>query len=126
MTDELEKDYGQGSFITEFVSGGPKHYGYKVYSTKDQKEVTKIKVKGFKVTHDASAQINFDNLRQKVFAFVRDNDRLESEIRIQRIERTVERQTVTVMRKKIYRVTYDKRIVRPDFTTIPYGYRGVL
>lgn len=25
MTDELEKDYGQGSFITEFVSGGPKY-----------------------------------------------------------------------------------------------------
>lgn len=29
MTDELEKE-GAGSFITEFVSGGPKHYGYKV------------------------------------------------------------------------------------------------
>jgi hypothetical protein len=29
MTDELE-EYGQGAYISEFVSGGPKHYGYEV------------------------------------------------------------------------------------------------
>ena len=29
MTDELEKPYGAGSYITEFVSGGPKNYAYK-------------------------------------------------------------------------------------------------
>ncbi|XP_049826242.1 uncharacterized protein LOC126266383 [Aethina tumida] len=32
MTDELEV-YGIGSYITEFVSGGPKNYAYSVWST---------------------------------------------------------------------------------------------
>ncbi|KAJ8965523.1 hypothetical protein NQ317_019537, partial [Molorchus minor] len=44
MTDELES-YGAGSYISEFVSGGPKNYAYKVFSTKDQKEEIVCKVK---------------------------------------------------------------------------------
>ncbi|MCP4051885.1 MAG: hypothetical protein GY739_02270, partial [Mesoflavibacter sp.] len=35
MTDELEGPYGPGSYISEFVSAGPKNYGYKVFSTND-------------------------------------------------------------------------------------------
>lgn len=139
MTDELEKDYGQGSFITEFVSGGPKyaclkldmvqihimlfrHYAYKVWSEKDQAEKTIIKVKGFKLTYNATADINFDKMREIVHAFVQNRDRKETLLRIQRIERTQERKVVTVIRKKVYRVTYTKRVIQSDFTTVPYGY----
>lgn len=31
MTDELAKDYSEGLYIEEFVSGGPKNYTFKVY-----------------------------------------------------------------------------------------------
>jgi len=54
MTDELEKDYGPGSYITEFVSGGPKHYAHKVWSSNDQQEKISIKVKGFSINHAAA------------------------------------------------------------------------
>ncbi|KAJ8953190.1 hypothetical protein NQ318_003226, partial [Aromia moschata] len=37
ITDELES-YGPGSYITEFVSGGPKKYAYRVFSTRDKEE----------------------------------------------------------------------------------------
>ncbi|KAJ8962391.1 hypothetical protein NQ318_018375, partial [Aromia moschata] len=37
LTDELEI-YGKGCYITEFVSGGPKNYAYKVYSVRDKEE----------------------------------------------------------------------------------------
>ncbi|KAJ1531409.1 hypothetical protein ONE63_000090 [Megalurothrips usitatus] len=30
LTDQIEEDYGPGSYITEFVAGGPKNYAYKV------------------------------------------------------------------------------------------------
>jgi len=30
LTDQVEEDYGTGSFITEFAAGGPKNYAYKV------------------------------------------------------------------------------------------------
>ena len=69
------------------------------------------------------AAINFENLRQKVFAYVQARDRQETVIRIQRIERTAERTIVTVVRKKVYWVTYDKRVITPDFSTVPYGFR---
>ena len=45
MTDELEGD-GPGSYISTFVSGGPKNYFFKLYSTKNQKEEVICKVKG--------------------------------------------------------------------------------
>lgn len=122
MTDELEKDHGPGSFITEFVSGGPKHYAYKVWCEKDQLEKILMKVKGFKLTYKTAAQINFDRLRENVHAFVQDQNRIETNVHIRRIERTQNREVVTVLRKKVYRVTYTKRVVKPDFTTIPYGY----
>lgn len=44
MTDELVY-YHNGSYKTEFVSGDPKNYAYKVYSTRDQSEHTICKVK---------------------------------------------------------------------------------
>jgi len=109
---------------TNSVSGGPKHYAYKVWSSNDQQEKISIKVKGFSINHAAAATINFENLRQKVFACVQARDRQETVIRIQRIERTAERTIATVVRKKVYRVTYDKRVITPDFSTVPYGFRN--
>ncbi|KAJ8941198.1 hypothetical protein NQ318_002813 [Aromia moschata] len=44
ITDELES-YGPGSYITEFVSGGPKKYAYRVFSTRDKEERVVCKVK---------------------------------------------------------------------------------
>ncbi|KAK5649810.1 hypothetical protein RI129_000839 [Pyrocoelia pectoralis] len=44
MTDELEA-YGNGSYIEEFVSAGPKNYSYNVFSTSDQTLKSTCKVK---------------------------------------------------------------------------------
>ncbi|MGB5440078.1 MAG: DNA polymerase, partial [Gammaproteobacteria bacterium] len=45
LTDELA-EYGDGSYVTEFISAGPKNYSYKVFSTRDKKIHQAIKVKG--------------------------------------------------------------------------------
>ncbi|KAG5862287.1 hypothetical protein JTB14_015426 [Gonioctena quinquepunctata] len=57
MTNELEKK-GHHSYITEFVSGGPKNYSYTLWSTKDLEHKTVCKVKGISMNHSASQLIN--------------------------------------------------------------------
>ena len=56
MTDELE-----GDTITEFVSGGPKNYGYKTTSGK-----VCCKVRGFTLNVRGDCPLNFDIMRQNV------------------------------------------------------------
>ena len=54
MTDELG-----GSYITEYVSNGPKKYAYR---TGDGKQV--VKVKGFTLNYVASQQLTFDVMKE--------------------------------------------------------------
>ena len=48
LTDESE-EYGSGSFVEEFVSGGPKNYAFTVFCPSTGKRTTKCKVKGITV-----------------------------------------------------------------------------
>jgi hypothetical protein len=46
LTDELE-EFGSGSYIEEFVSGGPKNYGFTVFCPATEKRTSKCK--GYKL-----------------------------------------------------------------------------
>ncbi|KAG5869688.1 hypothetical protein JTB14_025715 [Gonioctena quinquepunctata] len=65
MTDELEEK-GLDSYITEFVSGGPKNYSYTLWSTKDQEHKTVCEVTGISLNYSASQLINFDVIKDMV------------------------------------------------------------
>ena len=128
MTSELA-EYGEGAYIEEFVSGGPKHYAYRV-RTADGEKVEKIKIRGFTINHSSAAQLNFGALKDKVIDFVLgpDPDETEEEpvepyavVEQPRIGRTETRQVVTREGVKKHRVVYNKRWVKQDFTTSPYG-----
>jgi len=121
MTNEL-KDYGPDSYITEFASAGPKNYGYKVHSSNDGQYYTSVNVKGFSLDYVTSKQINFKTLRQKVKQFVREKEQEPIKVVHHQIGRQSDHTIVTKTTAKNYRVVYDKRVVRPDFTTLPYGY----
>ncbi|KAJ8909914.1 hypothetical protein NQ315_014921 [Exocentrus adspersus] len=62
MTDEL----GAGSYITEFVSGGPKNYAYKYFDAKDNEEKVVCKVKGIALNYAASQLVNFDTIKKMI------------------------------------------------------------
>ncbi|KAJ8024303.1 hypothetical protein HOLleu_37008 [Holothuria leucospilota] len=64
MTDELRKPYGEGSYITEFVSGGPQNYAYKVFRPDNQSSTRVCKVRGITLNFASEQQINFESMRQ--------------------------------------------------------------
>ena len=121
LTDELA-DYGAGSYLTEFISAGPKNYCYKIFGTKDQQIHTVIKVKGHTLDYNTMKNVNSDEMRKMVFAFVQAKQQKEVTVVTPRIVRVDHHKVVTRLVRKVYRVVYDKRVVLDDFTTIPYGY----
>ena len=132
MTDELEKPYGPGSYITEFVAGGPKNYSYRVHSTKKNTVVNgECKVRGITLNHDVVEKVNFDAMREMVRQVDGSNGRAwrddgeEAIIPVHyphRIQRDGPGKVLTKAVTKNYRLVYDKRVIQDDMTTLPYGF----
>ncbi|XP_055381852.1 uncharacterized protein LOC129612329 [Condylostylus longicornis] len=110
MTNELES-YGQGSYVTEFVSG-PKNYAYKVFSTKDNSEKVVCKVKGIRLNYDASHKINFETMKEAVLNL---NNFENISILSDNIRRTKEHELITVSETKTYQPKSEKRRFLPDY-----------
>jgi hypothetical protein len=75
MTDELDA----GDHITEFVSGGPKNYGY---VTKNSKCV--VKVRGFTLNCTNAPAFCFENIKAVILNGIRTPDATEEECRVER------------------------------------------
>ena len=115
LTDELNGDY-----ITTFLSGGPKNYGYVTNTGEDI-----LKIRGITLTYDATKILNIDTMRDLVDSYVVDGDRHEKvtiniPYKITRDKK--EKNIVTKRTKKDYRVVYNKRVVKENYETVPYGY----
>ena len=115
LTDELK-----GGYITTFMSGGPKNYGY-VTNTGE----AILKIRGISLTYDATLTLNIGTMREFVESYVVDGARHEKVTitipnKITRDKK--EKQIVTKRTKKDYRVVYNKRVVNENYDTVPYGY----
>lgn len=122
MTDELEA-YGKGSYIEEFVSGGPKNYCFRVI-TPNKPPSYVVKVKGFTLNSENSKKINFESMKDLVLKSNDENLECEDfiETRNNRIVRKGLGNVFSINEKKIYRMTVGKRRVHDDLTTTPWGY----
>ena len=119
MTDELD----DGDYITEFVSGGPKNYGY---TTKSGKVC--CKVRGFTLNVRGSAQLNYQVMRQNVLEEI--GQPLDERRNVEVLNpcfftRDPTTKRLRVMpRVKKYGLVFDKRVVDPvTFQSFPYGYK---
>eukprot|EP00057_Strongylocentrotus_purpuratus_P035473 XP_799265.2 PREDICTED: uncharacterized protein LOC594742 [Strongylocentrotus purpuratus] len=113
LTDELD-----GRYITSFISGGPKNYAY----TTNTGEST-CKVKGITLNYSNSQVINYETMKQMVKNVGSGPSEKITVTNPHQITRVNKRQRIeTRMGRKDYRVVYDKRVIKPDFFTIPYGY----
>lgn len=119
MTDELE-DYGPGSYIVAFTSGGPKNYAYVIFSPKQHTYYTVCKVKGISLNYSALKLINFSSMSEMI----------RSEVPIEplyitsmNIRRTSDHEVVTINETKLYRPRSEKRRFDTAFSSVPYGYK---
>lgn len=117
LTDEIS-EYGCDAYISEFVSGGPKNYAYKV-EIPDESPKFVCKVKGINLNYENSERINFATIKNCVF---NSTDPIELENRI--ILRTKENFIYSTMQKYKYNinVTKRRRIGMNGLSTLPFGY----
>ena len=118
MTDELEG----GDHIVEFVSGGPKNYGYTTHQGK-----VCCKVRGFTLNVRGHQQLNYDVMKSNVLQEIQqplDKRHLTDVHNPHFFTRHPVTKRIRVLpRTKQYALVFDKRVVQPDrFTSLPYGY----
>ncbi|XP_055925975.1 uncharacterized protein LOC129957588 [Argiope bruennichi] len=111
FTDELD-----GDVITTFISGGPKNYAYETASGK-----TCCKVRGFTLNFKNSLALNFHSIKHIVCSLDRKDSILFDDAA--KITRDAKRRKVfNAKQNKLYRMVYNKRVVKEDLSTIPYGF----
>ena len=117
LTNELE-EFGVGSYIEEFVSGGPKNYAFSVFCPSTGKRTTKCKVKGITLNYENSKIVNFTSLRKMI---LEDNTPVYV-YNPRKIKRKHGAVVVSEPEGKQYKVVFKKRRLMHDFNSLPYGY----
>jgi hypothetical protein len=117
LTDELQ-EYGSGSYIDEFVSGGPKNYAFSVICPSTGKRTYKCKVKGITLNYDTSKVVNFDTLKTTIH----ENAPPVHVHNPKKIKRKHVCDVVTDPKSKEYKVFFKKRRLIDNFDSLPYGY----
>ena len=114
LTDEL----GVGDHIVEFCSGGPKTYGYRTALGK-----TCMKAKGITLNAENSKLIRLDTLIDLVDHHV--INRNSTHHILAHSDNIVRNKRQLTLRNKVdvkrFRVVYNKRVLCPDYSTLPYG-----
>ena len=114
LTDELNGDY-----ITTFISGGPKNYAYVTNQGKSE-----TKIRGITLNYATSKKINPSVMRSLVH--LHSNCHTEAKVVVDipfKITRDKkEKNIVTKRSKKDYRIVYNKRVIKENYETLPYGY----
>ena len=119
LTNELKGN----DHIVEFVSGGPKNYGY---TTKNGK--VECKVRGFRLNSEGKSQLNYQVMKKNVLDEIEKpllNPRQTQVINTHQIVRDPQTyQLYTEPRSKFYQLVYNKRVIDPHtFKTYLYGYQ---
>ena len=115
LTDEI-----QHNRIQTFVTGEPKNYGYRLrYPDRDGND-THCKVRGITLNYKNLLNVNFDVLK---FFVTESQNASVSVLNAHKIMR--ERDSVKLMtttERKDYRLVFDKRVMRDNYVSYPYGF----
>ena len=125
LTDELtckelgcREQYCTGHWIEEFVSCGLKNYSYRVNTGQ-----VVCKVRGFSLNYKSSLILNFNSMKEALVCWKMNKPKELITVKTELCRSKNEREVFNRVIAKHYGVVYDKRVVKPDFTTVPFGYR---
>ncbi|KAK3917557.1 WD repeat-containing protein 41 [Frankliniella fusca] len=121
LTDQIEEDYGPGSFITEFVAGGPKNYAFKVAVGGDVKQIKVcIKVGGVSINASCDQLVTFEQLK----AMVMGEQKKTTDPIPRMIARLPTWKIVTRSGTKKWQAVNSKRRLVDAERTVPHGYNA--
>ena len=102
------------------MTGGPKNYGYELQRPDKNGTTTHCKVRGITLNFKNMLNVNYNVLKE--FVTKRPNASV-SVINAHKITRDRNNaQLVTTSERKDYRLVFDKRVVRENYMSFPYGY----
>ena len=111
-----------GDTIVEFVTGGPKNYGYLT-----KKGKTECKVRGFSLNYETKQRLNYETMKKNILLEIEeplDEPRtMAIPIRDYFQRDQINKKIKLTDRVKNYKVVFDKRILDPATKqSTPYGY----
>ena len=123
---DLKSELSPGNSIVTFGSSGAKSY-ILVYKSPENGMLSKVVLKGISLTFGNSKVACYDVILDKIEKFVAARD--DSAEPFYKTEnffyRAPDFQIYMRDLTKNFKVTYDKRLICEDFTTLPYGYNGI-
>lgn len=125
LTDEIAK-LGKDLYISAFCSGGPKFYSLQIKNKTNDKVTEVSKLKGFICTEATKKQLCFNNYKKMVFGCCDADGAIDGKTiysKTKNINRKKYFNVVTTEQTKKFRFTFDKRVVRDNYTTTPFGYK---
>ncbi|XP_031781445.1 uncharacterized protein LOC116416620 isoform X2 [Nasonia vitripennis] len=132
MTDKL-CGYGENTYISNFVSGGPKFYAYTAVTPNKDDKIECCKVKGISLNFSNGVKINFDSIKNLINdAFATEDHESEkmndecSKIRLKfkAIRRTKMHEVLTREESKTCCVVLKKRRYLTSRKSLPFGYKN--
>ena len=123
FTNELDDP---SDYITEFISGGAKNYGY---VTKHGK--TACKVRGFTLNVRGKEVLNFETMKKNILSELNDPQEERRVIKVTNPNHfkrdTTHKSIKLVNQAKLYGLVFDKRVIDPETKiSYPFGYNRVL
>jgi G:T-mismatch repair DNA endonuclease (very short patch repair protein) len=123
MVNELRP----GEYITEFTSGGPKNYAYRVLDTSTGQYTTVCKVRGITLNYDAKHLVNFDVIKDMILKPGPPPPPVVMVHTAKKIKRKRDKNggpihIITEPEDKMYRVCFTKRRRLNDNSSVPLGY----
>ena len=120
---EFTSELDPHDFIVEFVSAGPKNYGYQT-----KLGHVECKVRGFRLNTEGKSQLNYNVMRQNVLDEIQKPQKEPRQTQVVKTHQIVRDaktyELYTFPDYKRYQLVYDKRVVDPNtFQTFPYGYQ---